>query len=155
MPKDIEVSAGLVAVLPSGRAVTVGNHLTVDEARDLVILQRGIVPLRPMAQQGGRYEVALHEAMSPALLVAEMFSGAPPLIVNVQRATTLAEAWVVNPDAEVDIPIPIGGGRFVPRRLMALNWNGPFEAFMMWELEWMLGVEVVAHEAERGPRGLA
>jgi len=105
-PGDVTTSptptVTLPLVFPFGRVVSVSNLLTGDEARDVIILQRGATPLRPMPLDVDLYEGAQSGSMPMRLVLAELFTSASALIVNELQASVLTDTWLESVDPRTE-----------------------------------------------------
>ena len=154
MTLDSSAAAGLTAILPAGHAVTDGDTLTVEEARDLVILQNGLAPLQPLGVSATSYVVTQFGAVTAQAVFSDVISGAPALIIDESQAQTLAEAWMVFDDFNIDVPVPIGAGKFVPKGFTAMNCMQS-DLFIEWHTQLLSRTFAADAMATNQPRGLA
>lgn len=143
-------TAALPLLLPSGRAVSVGDVLTREEAQDLLFVQQGWTPLRPVAQSICHYVVALSESITPAMVVGELFSEQPPLTISEPEAIMLAEQWAETVESRM-IAVPVGHQQFTCRDELATPFDQLTAYFFQMGI-WLheaRGTERKVEEAER------
>ena len=100
------------------------------EARDLIILQTGTAPLRPMAVSADTYVLALPGAVPPDLVLAEMFAIAPPLVVDEIEAERIHDVYMDS--VSLILPVPISADHFVPQALDEAS-SASMTAFYEWQ----------------------
>ena len=154
MTKDPGSSASPSTTLPSGRMVAAGDSLNVIEAQHLVILQQGMVPLRPVAVNSGIYVLYLAGVLPTTLVLAELFTGSPPLIVDRKAA---GEAYDLRIDlgGATPVPVPIGDDQYVLQDFDDMT-SEALKAALDWQTTWWdQEVRVATLEIEASRTGAA